>query len=230
MGYLDARRSTKSSRQTLATILAAAIFSDRSSPLTIVCCGSNKSLIDWLPSIKHKAGCTFNFSTARFIANNVACKIFKRSISAVVAKPIFQSIARVQICFASCALRELDSFLLSLILAAISSGKAAAGSNTAAATTGPNNAPRPTSSTPAMAEVPEKSDNSSQLNALGDGTEQISAAACLVFTILRLTFFGGATAVSGGRAATTATAGCGSSYFPFISKIRKSWWFDYWLG
>ena len=59
-----------------------------------------------------------------------------------------------------------DSFLLSVTPAAVSGAIALSGSITAAATTGPNKAPRPTSSTPAVSCFPGFSESTARFHSL----------------------------------------------------------------
>ena len=83
------------------------------------------------------------------MASSVASRMPPRSISAAEAWPRAQEAARRWITGTRAALRRAVSFLLSVSPRPAKGASAAAGSTTAAANTGPNRQPRPTSSTPA---------------------------------------------------------------------------------
>src|SRR5258708_24777163 len=91
-------------------------------------------------------------STARHIAMREASRMFQRSISKASAAPIAEARARSRMRAASTARRSGSSSLLSSSPRMGRSGSKI----TAAANTGPNRAPRPASSRPAMAVQPAR--------------------------------------------------------------------------
>src|SRR3984957_4176615 len=87
---------------------------------------------------------------ARRMARREACRILMRSISKASAEPTDHATARSRIRTANTSRRSASSSLLSRRPRMGRSGERI----TAAAKTGPNKAPRPTSSTPAMRSKP----------------------------------------------------------------------------
>jgi len=118
-----------------------------SSPLTMVVAGQSRPGGFLLPSMSACAGGWGSPSSARRMARKVACKMFSVSISSTEASAMLAS--QSSISGWKRASRCLgESFLLSRMWLAISSGNPCAGIITAAATTGPAKGPRPTSSMP----------------------------------------------------------------------------------
>ena len=140
------------SRVTLATIDAAAMERQRSSPLMIERCGRDKrGKIS--ASISSACTGTESCAMAAYIACFVACRILRSSINST--EPIPTLVARACSMITSyrrsraCAVICLESRTPARWLA---NSWTPSGRMTAAATTGPARQPRPASSTPAIKE------------------------------------------------------------------------------
>src|SRR5262245_22359918 len=137
------------SRATFATIEAAAIDAHWASPLTMPCClyprpGTVSASTSTMSGQRPRP------STARFMARNVARSMFRRSISSTSAKAMHTARASALMraaCFSRW--RAVRRFESSRPLGSKPSPR-----TTAAAATGPQSAPRPTSSMPATRRWP----------------------------------------------------------------------------
>ncbi len=131
------------SRVTLAMIDAAAMLTERPSPLTSARASQGKPPGTLLPSIKANAGTSGRAATARRMARNVACRMLSRSISATLAIPIPKRTD-----FSISPNNATRRAALIAFESLTPCGIRPASNSTAAATTGPAHGPRPTSSTP----------------------------------------------------------------------------------
>ena len=133
----------------LARTLAAAMAADRLSPAITVRCGPCHSRRGRFPSTSTSPGRCGNRCSARNMARSVATRMPQASISRADAWPRPDATHSDWITGTRAARRLADSFLLSVSPAFNSSSAAEPSSITAAANTGPNKQPRPTSSKPA---------------------------------------------------------------------------------
>src|SRR5258706_4458920 len=137
------------SRATFATMEAAAMETERASPFTIAGWGTGRPSTS-RPSTNRRSGFGTSPRTARRMARWVACRIFNRSISSTSARPRAHAFApfRMRASWAS------RCFRVRRFESSRPPGSNPSPRMTAPANTGPQRAPRPTSSTPATSAWP----------------------------------------------------------------------------